>query len=82
MDPFEQPPSPAKNFLGGSGCGCGCLGSIVGIVAVVFIAALSMGYISQQSAGTVYLGSGVGITVAVGLVVLGVVMWLVSVLLD
>lgn len=82
MDPFEQPPSPAKNFLGGGGCGCGCLGLILMLIALVFVGALSMGYIAARSAGTVYLLSGIGVVVGALLLVLGVLMWVVSVVLE
>ncbi len=82
MDPFEQPPSPAKNFLGGGGCGCGCLGLLMVLVAAVFVGALSMGYLAASSAGTVYIGAGLGTVVGLLLVAIGVVMWIVSVVLD
>lgn len=82
MDPFEQPPSPAKNFLGGSGCGCGCLGMILALVGVVFIGALSFGYVSYQSAGTIYVTSGISLATGALLVVIGVLLWVISVVVD
>lgn len=82
MDPFEQPPSPAKNFLGGGGCGCGCLGLLMVLIAVVFAGAIYLGYIAPASVGTVGLFSAITITVGLLVTLFGVLLWVVSVVLD
>jgi hypothetical protein len=82
MDPFEQPPSPAKNFLGGGGCGCGCLGLLMVLVALVFGGALYSGAISTASAGSVWLFCAIAITVGLLTTLLGVLLWIVSIVLD
>lgn len=82
MDPFEQPPSPAKNFIGGGGCGCGCLGLIIMLIASVFMGAMYLGYLATESAGSVWITGAIGLTSGALLLVMGVVMWIVSVVLD
>ena len=66
----------------GGGCGCGCLGLLLFLVSAVFVTALYLGYLSAQSAGTVYVVAGIGATFGLLLLVLGVLMWVVSVVLD
>lgn len=82
MDPDAEP-SPMKNFVGGTGCGCGCIGMLT-----VFGGALTIGllipfrFFPPEWGGTLGMLSAVGLVIGILLTLLGGFMWLASLFID
>lgn len=77
----EPPPSPMKNMVGGSGCGCGCLGALSGLLGMILLAGIQLQFYEGEVQWVWIAGTG---TIAIGLLtaLVGVAMWVGSLFMD
>lgn len=82
MDPDDIDPSPLKNFVGGSGCGCGCIGMLTVFLGALTIGMIPMRFFPAEWGSTLSMLSAVALAAGILLAVLGGVMWLASLFID
>lgn len=82
MDPDDIEPSPLKNFVGGSGCGCGCIGMLTLLIGTMIIVMLPMRFFPPEWGSSMGMLSAVALVTGILLAVLGGVMWLASLFID
>lgn len=81
MDPDEDP-SPMKNFVGGTGCGCGCIGMLTVFLGALTIGMIPFRFFPPEWGSTLGMLSGVGLAIGILLTLLGGLMWLASLFID
>ena len=74
--------SPLKNLVSGGGCGCGCIGAMVGATGVIGLVGIPLAFYDPASTGTMAALGGTGVAVGLMVALVGIGMYIGSFFLQ